>query len=114
MSLSTEKLSFRYEKKFGKMLEQNNSAHKKYGAKWTIRQCKDRWPRGKGVNLVTRRSGVQPLRSAHLGMCLETCSPGRPKPCEELWVDDRIIEKCLRSETWRLLAYIGMVVAQAP
>ena len=45
------------------------------------------------VCLVIRRSGVKPLSSAHLGMCLKTCSPGRPKPCEEKWVDDYIIEK---------------------
>ena len=25
---------------------------------------------------------------------------GRPKLCEVIWVDDRIIEKCLRSEPW--------------
>ena len=31
-------------------------------------------------------------------MSLKTWSSGRPKPCEEIWVDDLIIEKCLRSE----------------
>ena len=31
------------------------------------------------VYLVIRRSGVQPLRSAHLGLCLKTCFSGPPK-----------------------------------
>ena len=31
-------------------------------------------------------------------MCLKTCSSGRPKPCEEIWVDGVIIEKCIHSE----------------
>ena len=31
-------------------------------------------------------------------MCLKTSSSGQPKPCEGIWVDDMIIEKCLRSE----------------
>ena len=40
------------------------------------------------------------LRSAHLGMCLKTCSPGRPKPCEEIWVDDLKIAFAVRCNHW--------------
>ena len=51
------------------------------------------------------------LRSAHLGMCLKTSSSGQPKPCEGIWIDDMIIEKCLRSE--KSLSRWSAWVAQA-
>ena len=79
-------------------------------------KIRERWPRGNEFISQSEGQGVQPFRSAHLGMCLKTGSLGRPNPCEEIRVDDKIIEKCLRSETLHSsrLTSIWCMVAQAP
>ena len=61
--------------------------------------------------LVIQGSGIQSLPSAHLGMCLKTFL-GSTQALWGIWVDDTIIEKCLRSykSHFRWAAWVARAV----
>ena len=73
------------------------------------------WPRGIELVSYSEGQGFHPS-PLHTWECVWNLSfSGRPKPWEEMWIDNEIIKKSLRSDTWRFCwpTWVCMV-AQAP